>query len=186
MSTAEGSPAGDTADVTDPVVRELLLVEYKTLRDEVLKKMDHRTSLLVSSLTVSLLALGVGIERNSAPLLLVVPVICVLFGLLVQFNNKSIYDACDYIATNIEAPLDRAYPGSFRWQLTRKPRTRRMRELMWLQHVPSVLVVFIPSLVAIVIALGSGVSVSIVLAAVLDIAALGFYFRQYLTVALGR
>lgn len=53
----------ETSDVE--VVREILLTEYKCLRDEVCKKMDHRVSLIVSSVTTSVVALGVGVERGS-------------------------------------------------------------------------------------------------------------------------
>jgi hypothetical protein len=37
---------------------EILVAEYKTLRDEIIKKMDHRTSLVVCSVTVSSAVLG--------------------------------------------------------------------------------------------------------------------------------
>jgi uncharacterized membrane protein len=83
--------------IADPgFLSEVLLAEYKTLRDEILKKMDHRTSLVVCSVTVSSAVLGFGIERKSAPLLLVSPLVSLLIGILILFHNVQIGEASEF------------------------------------------------------------------------------------------
>ncbi|UUV35957.1 hypothetical protein NQK81_21795 [Amycolatopsis roodepoortensis] len=84
---------------------ELLLAAYRALRDEIVKKMDHRTALVVCSVTVSSAVLGFGIDRKSAPLLLVSPLVSLLLGILILFTNSQIGMASDYLRTRFNDPL---------------------------------------------------------------------------------
>lgn len=70
-------------------VSEVLLAEYRALREEIVKKMDHRTSMVVCSVTVSSAVLGFGIERQSGPLMLVAPLVSLLLGIIILFHNKT-------------------------------------------------------------------------------------------------
>lgn len=96
----------ETTDSSSPLenaaIREVLLAEYKSLREEIFKKMDHRTNLNISMLTVSMITLGAGVERKSEMILLLAPVVSVLFGFLIAFNNYSIYGITSHIRDSIE------------------------------------------------------------------------------------
>jgi hypothetical protein len=105
----------------------------------------------VSSITVSLVALGVGIERKSGALLLLIPMICVLFGLFVLFNNKSIADISEYIKRNIEPGFGHVHPAMPAWHTFLDP-AAHMKEIFTIYHLPNVLVVLAPSLASLVTA----------------------------------
>lgn len=92
------------------VERELLLTGYKALRDEICKKMDHRTSLLISSVTVEIAALGVGVERKSSAVLLLAAIFAFIFGMLTVFHGRQIGEVSQYIIRRIETPLTTYYP----------------------------------------------------------------------------
>jgi hypothetical protein len=132
----------ETPDVE--VVREILLTEYKCLRDEVCKKMDHRVSLIVSSVTTSVVALGVGVERGSGPILLLTPIIAGIFGLFIIFHDRQIGEVSDYICDKIESPLLKHYPNSIGWHLMRR-RTVGRRERFPGFYLPLFVVIFVPS-----------------------------------------
>lgn len=169
----------DPASQPPDTLRELMLVEYKTLRDETLKRMDHRISLLMSSLTVTGAILGIGIERSSGPLLLVIPTVSVLFGLLVIYHTKAIADIARYLHRNIERPLDVWYPGSFGWH-TRPDSRRRFKRIFSVFHLPIMLTVLVPSLSALTLAwqFRGSVTVTVPLA-IMDVALLTFYVTEY-------
>ncbi|OLZ59499.1 hypothetical protein BS330_03620 [Amycolatopsis keratiniphila subsp. nogabecina] len=97
-------PIAETEDDLG-LTTELLLAEYKALRDEIVKKMDHRTAMVVCSVTVSSAVLGFGIDRKSAPLLLVSPLVSLLLGILILFTNSQIGMASDYLRTRFDDPL---------------------------------------------------------------------------------
>src|SRR3954465_3321262 len=96
------------AGTQDPMaigLREVMLTEYKALRDEQLQRMNNRITLIVASLTVSGALIGVGLERASAPLLLFVPVTASLFGLLHAYHHVAIKELGAHIRDAIESPL---------------------------------------------------------------------------------
>jgi hypothetical protein len=100
------------SNTEDDVAREILLTEYKALRDEIIKKMDHRATFRISALTLTLGAIGVGAERKSDVLLLLVPVVAVLFNVVAVFYSLQVARAADYIRDNIEPKLQAQAPGS--------------------------------------------------------------------------
>lgn len=102
-------------DPISDIRRELMLTEYKTMHDETLKRMDHRITLITSPLAVNGAILGIGVERQSATLLLITPTISALFGLLVLYHTKMIADIARYILNYIELPLATRYEGSLGW-----------------------------------------------------------------------
>jgi hypothetical protein len=171
----------EPAEVYSAVHRELMLVEYKSLRDECLKRMDHRITLLVSSITVSGAILGIGLERNNGPLLLVAPIVTVLFGLLVLYHTKAIADVSRYLLTDIEQPLDEQYPGAMGWHGRPAWRKTRFREIFTVFHLPIMLTVAVPTVAALALAwqYEGHVGVKIPLA-VLDGLLVVFYVVQYL------
>jgi hypothetical protein len=60
-------------DPRDDVAREILLAEYKALRDEIIKKMDHRATFRISALTLTVAAIAAGVQFRNNMLLLLVP-----------------------------------------------------------------------------------------------------------------
>lgn len=96
---------GPVTDHRDPVAREIILAEYKALRDEIIKKMDHRTTFRISALTLTLAAIGVGVERKSDVVLLLVPIVAVLFNFVAIYHSIQIGRAADYIRDKIEPKL---------------------------------------------------------------------------------
>lgn len=132
---------------------DLLLAEYRTLRDEILKKMDHRTSMVVCSVTVSSAVLGFGIERQSAPLLLVSPLVSLLLGILILFHNTQIGAASEHLRTQLEEPASRLIKGFVGWHRTMgNPKVRLIQRLLP-YHLPLILIAIAPATVAIPLAL---------------------------------
>ncbi|MGW5049889.1 hypothetical protein [Actinokineospora sp. NPDC004072] len=158
--------------------RELVLAEYRALRDESMKRMDHRITLLVSSLTVSGAILGFGVERKDGALLLVAPVMAVLFGLLILYHTAIVAEIAQHVATRIEAPLNALHDGAMGWH-TRPERQRRFRGFSLL-HLPIMLTVLAPTAAALVLAwqFGGSLGTKIPLA-VLDAALVTYYLFQY-------
>lgn len=171
-------PEADPEPISD-VRRELMLAEYKSLRDESMRRMDHRITLLVSSLTVSGAILGLGVERTSGALLLLAPVISVLFGLLVLYHTKVIADIARYLKVYVEAPLDEHYTGSLGWYTRPGWRHNRFRAFS-VFHLPMMLVVLVPAATGLALAWQyagpAGVKISL---AVLDGVLIVFYLVQY-------
>ena len=167
------------AEVSDER-REIMLAEYKSLRDETMKRMDHRVTLFVSSLTISGAIAGIGIERRSGTLLLITPVFATLFGLMVLFHTKIIADIARYIVERIEGPLDTAYPDSMGWHLKPSWKGSKFRGILTTFHVPMMLTVTVPAVVTVVLAWQFGdPPAALIPLTLIDTALVGFYFRQY-------
>ncbi|WP_309115998.1 hypothetical protein [Saccharothrix sp.] len=153
---------------------ELLLAEYKGLRDEIIKKMDHRTSMVVCSVTVSSAVLGFGIERQSAPLLLVSPLVSLLLGLLILFQNMQIGLASEHLRKNLEQPLSKHVTGFTGWhEAMANPRVRVVQRLIP-YHLSLVLIAVAPATVAIPLALArfgpAGTTVPVLIVVILLLA----------------
>ncbi len=149
-------PADISAITREPhFAAELLLAEYKTLRDEILKKMDHRTSMVVCSVTVSSAVLGFGVERTSGPLLLVSPLVSLLLGTLIVFQNAQIGEASEHIRRRIEAPLSSAFAGFEGWHHTKRDPKYRLRQRLLPYHLPLILIAVAPAAVAVPLALAN-------------------------------
>lgn len=144
------------AAVSDEAVeRELLLAEYKCLRDEVLKKMDHRTTFVISSITVSSAVLGFGLERTSAPLLLVSPLVSLLLGMLVYFHNTQIGELSEYIKANIEDKLRAPNGSKMDWHSAHPDYKFRFKARFMSYHLPLVSIAMTPAIVAIPLSLSN-------------------------------
>ncbi|HEY0640667.1 MAG TPA: hypothetical protein VGD67_23810 [Pseudonocardiaceae bacterium] len=172
--------ADESPEPLTVVRRELMLAEYKSLRDESLKRMDHRITLLVSSLTISGAILGFGVERKDGTLLLVAPVMAVLFGLLVLYHTRVIADIGHYLRAHVEAPVEALHKGVMGWYTRPAWRGNRFRG-MTLFHLPIMLTVLAPTVAALVLAwqFGGALDVKVPLA-VLDVLLVGYYLFQYL------
>ncbi|MFD7656168.1 hypothetical protein ACFV4N_19530 [Actinosynnema sp. NPDC059797] len=143
-------------DAPDPAVeREMLLTEYKCLRDEIIKKMDHRTAMVASSITVSSAVLGFGVERGSAPLLLVAPMVSLLLGMLIYFHNTQIGEASEYIREHIEDRLARSTGVHLGWHGTKADYKYRFKVRFASYHVPLVLIATAPAAVALPLSLNN-------------------------------
>lgn len=153
-----GTALSDMERITaDPIfLSEFLLAEYKTLRDEILKKMDHRTSLVVCSVTVSSAVLGFGIDRKSAPLLLVSPLVSLLIGILILFHNVQIGEVSEFLRRRVERPLSAAHPEFTGWHETKSDPKYRLKERIVPYHIPLALITVAPAIVAIPLALSIG------------------------------
>ena len=145
-----------------------------------MKRMDHRITLFVSSLTISGAIAGIGIERRSGTLLLVTPILATLFGLMVLFHTKIIADIARYIVEKIEGPLAAAYPDSIGWHIKPSWKGSKFRGILTTFHVPMMLTVAVPAAVTITLAwqfpdpAGALIPLTVV-----DALLVGFYFRQY-------
>ncbi|WIV56743.1 hypothetical protein [Amycolatopsis nalaikhensis] len=158
---------------------EVLLAEYKTLRDEILKKMDHRTSMVVSSVTVSSAVLGFGVERASSPLLLVSPLVSLLLGTLIAFQNAQIGEASEHIRKQIEAPLISAVAGYHGWHHTKRDPKYRLKQRLLPYHLPLILIAIAPAVVAIPLALTNAKPVMLSLPILtVDLCLLAIYVAQ--------
>ena len=165
----------------DPSMLQFILGEYSSLRDEILRRADHRITLLVTSLTISSAVIGIAVEREGADLLLVVPVIAVLFGLLVLFHHVIIYSIADYIRENIEAPLKEAFPDLKGWQSTRAPAPAHARGALSIWHFPMMAATLVPTLIALGLSLTfPGRLTTRVMLLIVDVAALSYYLVQYI------
>lgn len=140
----ESMPSRITSPSDVQETREIVLTEYRCLRDEICKKMDHRASFIVASVTTSILSLGVGVERESGPILLLTPIIAVLFGLLIMFHERQIGEVSKFICDKIELPLSENYPNSMSWHLT-KAKTIKSQGRFPAFYLPLVLIMAIPS-----------------------------------------
>lgn len=140
-------PEGDVSDAE----LALLLAEHDSLRDEAFHRMDHRVTLLTTSLVVDAAVIGVGIERDSPELLLLVPLIACLFGLLVTYHHRAIAELGDFIREEIDARVMVRYPGIRRWHSTRSD--WRPLEILLVWHVPIVAATLLPSVVAVGLAM---------------------------------
>lgn len=150
------SEISQPATVSDEAIeRELLLAEYKCLRDEVIKKMDHRTTFIISSITVSSAVLGFGIERASAPLLLVAPLVSLLLGMLVYFHNTQIGELSEYIKANIENKLKAPNGSKMGWHDIHSDYKFRFKARFISYHLPLVSIAMTPAIVAIPLSLSN-------------------------------
>jgi hypothetical protein len=140
-----GAPQVDSGTLT------VMLAEYKSVRDELLKRMDHRITLLTSSITASGALLATGLQLKSAYVLLSLPIVSTLFGLLVIFHHRIIADLGLYVRDHIEGNLRLTFPGSIGWEtsiITAGP--RRFKSLLGSFHFPMALLTLVPSLVALI------------------------------------
>ncbi|QFU90337.1 hypothetical protein [Amycolatopsis sp. YIM 10] len=180
----------ETTDSSSPLenaaIREVLLVEYKSLREEIFKKMDHRTNLNISMLTVSMITLGAGVERKSEMILLLAPVVSVLFGFLIAFNNYSIYGITSHIRDSIEPKFRENESSLFQWHNIRAPGKDRMRRLMLVYHFPNMLAVITPSTAGVVSAWTiETISPVKAFLTLVDLAFITTYLVAYWTIARG-
>jgi hypothetical protein len=136
-------------------VAEILLAEYRTLRDEIIRKMDHRTSMVVCSVTVSSAVLGFGIERESGSLLLVSPLVSLLLGILILFHNVQIGETSEYLRTHIEVSISNRYREFAGWHKTKDDPKYRLKQRMLPYHLPLLLIAVAPAVVAIPLALSN-------------------------------
>ncbi|USX49069.1 hypothetical protein [Lentzea sp. HUAS12] len=157
---------------------DVMLAEYKSLRDEILKKMDHRTSLVVCSVTVSSAVLGFGIDRRSGALLLVSPLVSLLLGTLILFHNVQIAEISQHLRRRFEGPLAERVDGFVGWHVyKREPRYRFARRLVPYQ-LSLALIAMAPAVVAMPLALANPNWVAWVVLGV-DLALLTVYVGQF-------
>jgi hypothetical protein len=158
---------------------EILLAEYRTLRDEILKKMDHRTSMVVCSVTVSSAVLGFGVERANSPLLLLSPLVSLLLGTLIAFQNAQIGEASEHIRNQIEAPLLATYAGYHGWHAVKRDPKYRLKQRLLPYHLPLILIAVAPAFVAIPLALANAKPLVLTLPILfVDLCLLAVYIAQ--------
>lgn len=134
---------------------EILMAEYKTLREEILKKMDHRTSMVVCSVTVSSAVLGFGIDRKSGSLLLVSPLVSLLLGMLILFHNVQIGEASEHLRKHYEDPIAFAHKDFTGWHHSKRDPRFRLRQRLLAYHLPLILIAIAPAVVAVPLAVAN-------------------------------
>jgi hypothetical protein len=166
---------------------QFMLAEYQALREEILRRQDHRISLLISSLTLSTAVIGVGMERSSAVLLLLAPIVACLFGLLIQYHGMVIAEIGAYIRDDIERPIQSVYPDVSGWQLRRISRKQWFRQILVVGHLPVSLATVVPSVVGLIFAWSlPGPRFPKAALTVLGIVGLTYYLISYFLQALRR
>lgn len=170
----------DEPEAISEVRREIMLAEYKSLRDETFKRMDHRITLFVSSLTISGAIAAIAVERRSGALLLLTPIFATLFGLMVLFHTKIIADIARYVVEKIELPLNEAYPNSIGWHIKPAWKGSKFRGILITFHVPMMLTVAVPALVTVALSWQYGDPPEILVPLMItDLGLVAFYFWQY-------
>ncbi|MFE5569417.1 hypothetical protein ACFQ68_30825 [Amycolatopsis japonica] len=158
---------------------EVLLAEYRTLREEILKKMDHRTSMVVCSVTVSSAVLGFGIDRQSGPLLLVSPLVSLLLGILIVFHNVQIGECSDHLRKQVEDPLFETFQGFYGWHRGKSDPKYRVKQRIIPYLLPLILIATAPAMVAVPLALANMGSLALSLPVLtVDVALLAIYATQ--------
>jgi hypothetical protein len=170
------------ASTNDAERLQIILAEYTALREEILRRMDHRMTTLVTSLTVSGALIAVGVERESAPLLLVVPVVAALFGLLIIYHILTIREIGIYIEAKIERPLRLTYADSMSWHSAQMPPDIRIRRLIGIGYVPVALATLVPSFIGLTLpwSFKGGMALKIALFSV-GVLTQSYYVFQYYT-----
>jgi hypothetical protein len=118
-----------TAGTVDDAEREIVLAEYRALRDEIGRIAGHRAMFRVVAFTLTSVAIGVGVERGSAVLLLLAPIAVLLGGHIVARQGVQIARVTDYIRDFVEPKLDRQATGSIGWHWFASERLRASRHL---------------------------------------------------------
>lgn len=178
--TTEGDGRADLDSVLgdSKFAADVLLAEYKSLRDEILKKMDHRTSLVVCSVTVSSAVLGFGIDRKSGALLLVSPLVSLLLGTLILFQNVQIGETAQHIRRQFDGPLVDRFDGYVGWHIYKRDPKYLFRQRILPYHLSLILIAVAPALVAIPLALANADWVAWVVLTV-DLGLLAVYITQF-------
>lgn len=152
-------PSGDKDDSLTVILSDhdsdklsVTLAEYSSLREEIVRKMDHRSTYRVATLTFTLAVIGVGIERDSQPLLLIVPIIAVLMGSLTIYQTLQISRVSGYIRDFIESNLSATYPNSIGWHSHNQVTKRRGALRFVVKDAPNTAIVIVPSFVSLFLA----------------------------------
>jgi hypothetical protein len=168
---------GAVTDSNESLQMQAVLAEYSALRQEIVQRIGSRIQLLAASSTISAIIIGVGLERRSAELMLVVPMVACLFGLQVLYETLVVFQIGGYIRDNIEAPLRAAYNASTGWE-AQQPSRRIWRSP--LGNLPALLATLLPSTVTLI--LGWSYSGSLLIKAILsvvDLLIVAYYLVEF-------
>jgi hypothetical protein len=147
MTFVDSAEKADYSD--DAMVRDIILVEYKALRDEIAKKMDHRVTFRISALTLTLAATAVGVERKSGVLLLLAPIVSIMFSNIATYISSQIDRIVGYLREVVEPKLNHLAPGSACWHTFEGRRSSRFKQTFMPYHVPMLVLVVVPTFVAV-------------------------------------
>jgi hypothetical protein len=179
-SSVSSSTNAESSSV-DSGTLTVMLTEYKSLRDEQLKRADHRITLLTTSITVSGALLATGLQLKSAYVLLTLPLVSSLFGLLIIFHHRAIRDIGLYIKNHIESSICRRYPGSIGWETSHAAAGVRFRRILGSWHFPIILLTLVPSVVALIFSWAFKLDrVLALLLTAVDSAMLVFFLYEYM------
>ncbi|RSM50851.1 hypothetical protein DMA12_01540 [Amycolatopsis balhimycina DSM 5908] len=170
----------NAGDSDDAMVRDIVLVEYKALRDEIAKKMDHRVTFRISALTLTLAATAVGVERKSGVLLLLAPIVSIMFSNIATYISSQIDRIVGYLREVVEPKLNHLAPDSACWHTFEGSRSSRFKQTFMPYHIPMLVLVVVPTFVA--IGLGwtyaNSVPISIIIT-VADVALFALFMWNY-------
>jgi hypothetical protein len=142
--------------------------------------MDHRTTFVASSVTVSSAVLGFGIERSSAPLLLVSPLVSLLLGMLIYFHNTQIGELSEYIRDNIESKLTTPSGLKMGWHDSKTDYRFRFQARFLSYHLPLVLIAITPAIIAIPLSLSDFQPIALALPLIIIDSLLTVFYFTYL------
>ncbi|MEO1527045.1 MAG: hypothetical protein AAFX06_16520 [Planctomycetota bacterium] len=124
---------------------EIIAEEYRSLRAEQIARMNHRITLITASVTAAgvLIAFGIRFEPR---VLLVVPVICSVFGLLVLACTTLIADIGDFLRRVNEQGMNEIHPGSIGWHISQGDKaSSRFVDIFGTWHLPQIITIVAPS-----------------------------------------
>src|SRR5215475_3476375 len=104
MATVSSEPKTQhhtAMQAVDPA-NPLVAAEYKALRDEILKRVEFRYQLLNLTLISAGTLLGAGLNTNSAPVLLVYPIVGAFLAAGWAHNGEAITTMVKYVRDELE------------------------------------------------------------------------------------
>jgi hypothetical protein len=169
-----------TTETADDKELQIRLAEYGALREEVLRRIDNRLTVFLTSLTASAAIIGVALQLNSALLILVVPIINSLYGLIFIYHVAAVSEIGLYIANNIERALNDKYGAVLGWHISRTLAARRVRRWLGIGYIPLALATLLPPVLGLSLAWSmegaTGLKISLFF---LGVVSTSYYASQY-------
>ncbi|MET9395075.1 hypothetical protein ABZY20_32485 [Streptomyces sp. NPDC006624] len=172
----------DTDDVTES---RLLLVEYDRIKEEQKTRIGFRDNLLYFTLASATAVLAIAVPGGQAPLLLAVPVICLVLGWTYLVNDEKISAVGCYIRDRLGprlAELSGAPGAVFGWETYHRDDARRTTRKRLQTAVDLFTYVALPMICVIAFWCSPAVRpllLTVSLAQTLALAVLGWQFLRY-------
>jgi hypothetical protein len=101
--------------VMDPDSREFLLLQFKTLRDEILGKTERVVRIQIIGVTAIPLVIGAGEKYGISSVLAAAPIVTVVFALILLYEQNGIMRAGKYLRVHLETLFLQHLTGWEEW-----------------------------------------------------------------------